>query len=63
LEIRDFDAQVLSTRGSEGVLARATVGLCLLPFRFDPALQEQTLQSGIQRAFLYRQHGIGHALD
>jgi hypothetical protein len=50
LELREFAAELFAAGGGEGVEARAAVGFGHLPLGFDPVLQEEALQCGIERA-------------
>lgn len=62
-KVRAFGGELLATGGGEGVVAGATVGVRPAPFGFDPALQEEALEGGVQRAFFDGEDFVGQSFD
>src|SRR5690348_8602100 len=63
LKFAKFEAQLLTARRSELVIAGTAVVLRLPPLRHHPALDQHSLQGGVERAFFNREHVIRELLD
>src|ERR1700723_417189 len=62
-ELRQLHSQLFPARRGQRVVARPPFRLRFLPLRLHPPLQQQTLQSGIQRSLFDRQQIVGETLD
>src|ERR1700759_574578 len=63
VELREFGAELFAAGGSERVKAGAAIRFGHFPFGFDPALKEEALQRGIERAFFDSEDVLRDALD
>src|ERR1700733_155398 len=63
VELRKFGAELFASGGGERIEAGAAIRFGHFPFGFDPALKEEALEGGIERAFFYGQNLLRDALD
>ena len=61
--LRQFCRKLFASGGGEPVKARPAVVFSLLPLCHQPAFNQHSLQSGIERALLHHQHLFRHLLD
>ena len=55
--------ELFTASGGERVVARAAMGVGFAPFGFDPALQEQALERGIEGTFFDGEDVVGESFD
>ena len=58
-----FEGELLSTSCSEGVVPRPPIVLGRTPFRFDPAVEQQSLQGRVEGALAHLKHLLGDGLE
>src|SRR5687767_4119940 len=63
VEARDLLAQLPPARRGDRVVARLAPGRRLGPLRRDPPFLLETLEGGIERPLLDREHFVGQPLD